>query len=145
MRALLQRVSEASVAVAGESIASIDAGLLVLLGVFSNDTEAQADWLAEKTLMLRIFADDDKPMNRSVMEVGGSVLVVSQFTLAADVSKGRRPGFSTAASPEVAQPLYERFLWQLQQRWAKVESGRFGADMQVALINDGPVTLMLEH
>lgn len=145
MRALLQRVSEASVRVGGEVVGAIDAGLLVFLGVFPDDTEAELEWLADKILGLRIFADGDKAMNRSVVDVGGGVLVVSQFTLAADVSRGKRPGFSTAAPPEVAEPLYLRFLELLEERHQPVAAGVFGADMQVALINDGPVTFLLER
>ncbi|MGE0624228.1 MAG: D-aminoacyl-tRNA deacylase [Pseudomonadales bacterium] len=145
MRALLQRVSSASVRIDGETVAAIDRGLLVFLGVFPDDTVEQGDALAERILGLRIFPDDDKPMNRSVVEVGGGVLVVSQFTLAADVSRGRRPGFSTAAPPDVAQRLYEAFVTTLRARHAPVATGRFGADMQVALVNDGPVTFLLER
>jgi D-tyrosyl-tRNA(Tyr) deacylase len=145
MRALLQRVSEASVTVADEKIAGIGQGLLVLLGVYPDDGDAEIDYLADKVVGLRIFPDGDKPMNRSVMDVEGELLVVSQFTLAADVSRGRRPGFSTAASPEVAEPRYEQFVGALRARWPKVQTGVFGADMKVALINDGPVTLLLER
>jgi len=145
VRALVQRVSTARVDVAGETIAAIERGVLVFLGVFPDDDEAVADWLADRVLGLRIFPDADRPMNRSVVDVGGGVLVVSQFTLAADVSRGRRPGFSTAAPPVLAETLYERFLSTLRDRYARVESGRFGADMQVALVNDGPVTFLLER
>jgi len=145
MRALLQRVSEASVTVADETVATIGGGVLVLLGVFPDDGDAEIDYLADKVLGLRIFADGDKAMNRSVMDVDGELLVVSQFTLAADVSRGRRPGFSTAAPPEVAEPRYEQFVAALRARWPKVEVGVFGADMKVALINDGPVTVLLER
>ena len=145
MRVLLQRVSEASVAVGGQLIASIGCGLLVFLGVERGDTEVEADWLVEKTLGLRVFADEDKPMNRSVLDVDGEVLVVSQFTLAADTSRGKRPGFSTAAQPELAEVLYGYFVTRMRDRWSKVSEGRFGADMQVALTNDGPVTYLLER
>lgn len=145
MRALLQRVSEASVTVADEKIAGIGQGLLVLLGVYPADGDAEIDYLADKVVGLRIFPDGDKPMNRSVMDVEGELLVVSQFTLAADVSRGRRPGFSTAAPPELAEPRYEQFVSALRARWPKVQTGLFGADMKVALINDGPVTLLLER
>ena len=144
MKALLQRVGEASVAVAGERIAAIGPGLLVFLGVEPDDAAAQVDWLAAKVLALRIFPDADKAMNRSVTDVGGELLVVSQFTLAADTRRGNRPGFSTAAPPALAEQLYERFLETLAGRYPKVARGRFGADMQVALINDGPVTFLLE-
>jgi len=145
MRALLQRVSEASVTVDGEIVGAIDAGLLVFLGVYPNDSEAELEWMADKILGLRIFADDERAMNRSVVDVGGGVLVVSQFTLAADVSRGKRPGFSTAAAPEIAEPLYLRFLEILRARHEPIAAGVFGADMQVALVNDGPVTFLLER
>ncbi len=145
MRALLQRVSSASVSIGGEPVAAIERGVLVFLGVFPDDTRDQGDWLADRILGLRIFPDADKPMNRSVVDVGGGVLVVSQFTLAADVSRGRRPGFSTAAAPELAERLYDDFLEALGARYDRVVAGRFGADMQVALINDGPVTFLLER
>lgn len=145
MRALLQRVSEASVTIAGETVARIDAGLLVLLGVFPSDGTAEIDYLVDKVLGLRIFADGDKAMNLSVKDIEGQVLVVSQFTLAADTSRGRRPGFSAAAPPAVAQPLYEQFVAALRERWPQVATGEFGADMQVRLTNDGPVTILLER
>jgi D-tyrosyl-tRNA(Tyr) deacylase len=145
VRALLQRVSGASVAIDGETIATIDQGLLVLLGVFPLDSQAEIDWLVDKTLGLRIFADAAGRMNLSVQDVAGSVLVISQFTLAADTRKGKRPGFSTAAAPAMAKRLYEDYLTALRARWDKVASGRFGADMQVSLVNDGPVTIFLEH
>jgi D-tyrosyl-tRNA(Tyr) deacylase len=145
MRALLQRVSEASVSVDGETVARIDTGLLVLLGIFPDDGSAEIDYLVDKLLGLRIFPDDSNAMNRSVMDIGGEVLVVSQFTLAADTSRGRRPGFGSAASPEVAKPLYEQFCSALAARWPHISSGVFGADMQVALINDGPVTILLDR
>ncbi len=145
MRVLLQRVSDASVSVDGETVSSIGRGLLVFLGVERGDTEVEVDWLVDKTLGLRIFADADELMNHSVMDVSGGVLVVSQFTLAADTSRGRRPGFSTAALPEVAQGLYECFVTRMRDRWSKVSEGRFGADMQVTLTNDGPVTFLLER
>ncbi len=143
MRALLQRVSQASVVVDGATIANVGPGLLVLLGVAQGDVVDQAVWLAAKTLDLRIFADDRKPMNASVMDVSGSILVVSQFTLAADTSRGNRPGFSTAAPPDQAEPLYERYVAELKTRCTNVQTGRFGADMKVSLINDGPVTILL--
>jgi D-tyrosyl-tRNA(Tyr) deacylase len=151
LRALLQRVCEASVTVGAEQIARIDQGLLVLLGIYPDDGEAEISHLVDKTLGLRIFPDADNSMNsknsmnRSVVDVGGGVLVVSQFTLAADLSRGRRPGFSTAARPEVAEPLYERFLTVLREQYDRVAAGQFGADMQVALVNDGPVTILLER
>lgn len=145
MKALLQRVSEARVSIDGEVVGAIGPGLLVFLGVEPDDTEAEVDWLAAKVLALRVFPDQDKPMNRSVQDVGGGVLVVSQFTLAADTRRGNRPGFSTAAAPELAEQRYEQFVAALRARYGTVASGRFGADMQVALVNDGPATFMLER
>ncbi|MCY3821424.1 MAG: D-aminoacyl-tRNA deacylase [Gammaproteobacteria bacterium] len=144
MRALCQRVAGASVDIGGDAVARIDGGLLVLLGVFRDDTEAQAERLAAKTLALRVFADASKPMNRSVMDVGGSVMVVSQFTLAADTSRGNRPGFGYAAEPERARALYEHYVGAIRERWPQVATGVFGTDMQVSLVNDGPVTILLE-
>jgi D-tyrosyl-tRNA(Tyr) deacylase len=144
VRALLQRVSEARVAVDGNTVAGIERGLLVFLGVYPTDGTAEVEWMAEKVLRLRVFADAAGLMNASVMDVAGGVLVVSQFTLAADTSRGRRPGFSTAAPPEIAEPIYEQFLAALRQRWSQVAAGIFGADMMVSLVNDGPVTLLLE-
>ncbi len=144
MRALLQRVTDASVTVAGERIASIGKGLLVLVGVFPDDTAADATKLADKCVDLRIFADESKPMNRSVVDVGGEVLVVSQFTLAADTRNGRRPSFDSAAPPDQARALYEMFVERIRQRLGRVATGIFGADMKVALVNDGPVTFLLE-
>ncbi len=126
-------------------VARIGHGLLAFVGVFPDDGPQQVDWLVEKTLALRIFADEHKPMNRSVLDVGGSVLVVSQFTLAGDVSRGRRPGFSRAAPPEQAERLYEAYVDGLKSRCPDVQTGRFGAVMQVALVNDGPVTFLLER
>ena len=145
MRALLQRVAEAQVRVGGETVGGIDAGLLVFLGVFPNDTEADAGWLADKTLALRIFADDQHNMNRSVVDIEGGVLVVSQFTLAADTRRGNRPGFSNAAPPAQAEGLYEYFVDRLRAAHAPIATGRFGAEMKVHLVNDGPVTILLEH
>lgn len=144
MRVLLQRVTDASVSVAGERLSAIGRGLLVFVGVEPDDGETELRWLVDKTLGLRIFPDTDKPMNRSVMDVDGELLVVSQFTLAADTSRGRRPGFGTAAPPDLAQALYSRFVECMRERWPRVQEGRFGADMQVALTNDGPVTFLLE-
>jgi len=132
------------VEVAGETVAAIGPGLLVFVGIYPSDGDAEIDWLAGKVLELRIFPDADKPMNRSVMDVGGEVLVVSQFTLAADTGRGRRPGFSSAAPPEVATAIYERFVQALEAHWPAVQTGVFGADMQVTLVNDGPVTFLLE-
>ena len=139
MRALVQRVSDASVTVDGEEIARIGLGLLVLLGVRNEDGVEEADRLAGKLERLRVFEDDDGRMNLSVRDVDGELLVVSQFTLYADARKGNRPSFVDAAPPEVAEPLYERVRQALG-----AQGGRFGARMEVALVNDGPVTLLLE-
>ena len=139
MRAVVQRVSSASVTVGGERIAAIDRGLLVLLGVRRGDTAEQADKLARKLLALRIFEDEEGRMNRSVTDVGGEVLCVSQFTLYGDTRKGNRPSFVEAAPPEEAEPLYERVREALG-----AQGGRFGAHMEVALVNDGPVTVIVE-
>jgi D-tyrosyl-tRNA(Tyr) deacylase len=144
MRALLQRVKSASVRVDGEVIAEIGPGLLVLLGVAVGDGGGAARWLADKIAALRIFADDEGRMNRSVLEVGGAVLAVSQFTLYADTRKGRRPSFVEAQGGEGAEALYQTFLSCLRETGVPVETGRFGADMQVALINDGPVTIIVD-
>jgi D-tyrosyl-tRNA(Tyr) deacylase len=144
LRALLQRVTEASVAVDGARIAAIGRGLLILVGVFPSDSEADASKLADRCVDLRIFPDAAKPMNRSVIDIGGEVLVVSQFTLAANTTSGRRPSFDSAAPPQQANDLYEAFVAQIRIRLGKVETGRFGADMQVALVNDGPVTFLLD-
>jgi D-aminoacyl-tRNA deacylase len=139
MRALVQRVSEASVTVAGEEVSRIGRGLLVLLGVGRGDGEAEADGIARKLLALRIFEDDAGKMNLSVADVGGELLLVSQFTLLGDTRKGNRPSFVDAAPPEEAEPLYERVRAALGAR-----GGVFGARMEVALVNDGPVTLLVE-
>ncbi len=144
MKALVQRVCEAAVEVDGERIAATGPGLLVLLGVVDGDTEVEATVLAQKTAALRIFADEAKPMNLSLLDIGGEALVVSQFTLAADTRRGNRPGFSDAAAPEVANELYEKYVAALKDAGIAVQTGRFGADMQVSLVNDGPVTILLE-
>ncbi|HZY89690.1 MAG TPA: D-aminoacyl-tRNA deacylase [Gemmataceae bacterium] len=144
MRAVLQRVSRARVVVADETVGAVERGLLVLLGVAPADTPADAAWLADKIVGLRIFADDEGKMNRSVAEVGGSVLVVSQFTLYGDCRKGRRPSFVEAAPPELAVPLYEAFVAAVRSHGIPAATGRFGASMQVELVNDGPVTLLLD-
>jgi D-tyrosyl-tRNA(Tyr) deacylase len=143
MMALLQRVSQASVRVDGEVIGQIDHGLLVLLCAEKGDTEAVADKLLAKLLKLRIFGDDAGKMNRSVQDVGGGLLLVSQFTLAADVASGNRPSFTQAAAPEDGRRLYEHFVAQAQKAHPVVQTGRFAADMKVALVNDGPVTIPL--
>ena len=144
MRALIQRVSEAEVRVEGAVIGAIGPGLLILVCAMQGDGDAQADALAAKVAKLRIFKDEAGKMNRSVRDAGGSALVVSQFTLAADTSRGTRPGFSQAAAPEEGRRLYERFAEALAGAGVPVETGRFGADMQVSLVNDGPVTIWLE-
>jgi len=145
MRAVIQRVSSARVAVAGETTGEIARGILVLLGIAHGDTEADAQWLAEKIVALRIFEDDAGRMNRSVVEVGGSLLVVSQFTLLASTRKGTRPSFNDAAKPEVAIPLYEAFNRCASAALGhSVATGRFAAIMQVSLVNDGPVTLTID-
>lgn len=144
MRAVVQRVTQARVEIAGEVVGSIERGLLVLLAVSPADAQAQADWLVDKLLGLRIFADAAGKMNLDVNEVQGGLLVVSQFTLLGDVSRGRRPSFIGAAPPEQANGIYEYFLSRARSRVAPVACGRFGADMQIHLINDGPVTLIID-
>lgn len=143
MLSVLQRVSEASVSVEGELIGQIGTGLLVLLCAEHGDTEAQADALLAKILKLRIFADDNGRMNRSVQDVGGGLLVVSQFTLAADARKGNRPSFTAAASPEHGRAMYEYFVKRARSSHPTVACGEFAANMQVSLVNDGPVTIPL--
>jgi D-tyrosyl-tRNA(Tyr) deacylase len=139
MRALVQRVSRAAVTVEGEPVSEIGPGMLVLLGVRRGDGEAEADWIVRKLLALRIFEDDEGRMNRSVVDAGGAILCVSQFTLYGDARKGNRPGFTDAAPPDEAEPLYERVREGLG-----AQGGRFGAHMVVELANDGPVTLIVE-
>ena len=143
MRAVVQRVSSASVTVGGEVVGAIDAGLLVLLGVAEGDGGGEVVRLAAKLAKLRIFERDGK-FDLSVLDTGGAALVVSQFTLLADTRKGNRPSFTDAARPEVAEPLYERFCTELRMLGIRVEQGRFGAHMDVSLVNDGPVTIVLE-
>ena len=146
MRIVLQRVKEASVTVAGDRISTIGPGLLLLVGVAHGDGESEADWLAEKIAGLRIMADEEGKMNRSVKDIGGAVLAVSQFTLLADTRKGRRPSFVGAAPPEEATRLFDYFCGRLRAAGVEqVETGRFGAMMDVALVNDGPVTIVLER
>jgi D-tyrosyl-tRNA(Tyr) deacylase len=144
VRALLQRVTRASVRVEDEIVGSIEGGLAILLGVGPDDTEAVADDLARKAVELRIFRDDDGRTNRSLQDVGGSALVVSQFTLFADTRRGRRPGFTDAAPPELAERLYGRFAATLRGLGVTVATGRFGAEMAVELVNDGPFTIWLD-
>lgn len=143
MRAVVTRVNSASVTIDGRTEGAIDKGYLILLGVGPEDSEAVCDKLAEKICNLRVFEDENGKMNLNLEQVGGKMLVVSQFTLYADTSS-RRPGFSGAAKPDVAIPLYERFMDQCRQRGFAVERGQFGADMQVASVNDGPVTILFE-
>ena len=144
MRAVIQRVNAASVEVNGNVTGAIELGLLVLLGVQREDSQRDADYLVNKILGLRIFSDDEGKMNRSVVDVGGSLLVVSQFTLYGDCRKGMRPSFDQAARPEVGKELYEYFVTQARSRGIRVETGVFQASMQVTLINNGPVTLLCE-
>src|SRR6266550_2171958 len=144
MRAVIQRVSEASVEISHVVVGEIGAGLLVLLAVARDDERGDADYLAEKITNLRIFVDDEGKMNRSLLDTGGSLLVVSQFTLYGDCRKGRRPGFDAAAPAEQARALYESFVEIVRRSGVRVETGVFQAHMEVALVNDGPVTLMLE-
>ncbi len=145
MRAVVQRVSEAAVTVDGEMVGAIGPGLLVLLGVREGDTQAQAEWLANRVAGLRIFSDDEGKFNLSLADVGGAALVVSQFTLYGDARKGRRPDFTRAARPEVAEPLVDYFVAQLQAGGIPTASGRFGASMDVRLVNHGPVTVLVER
>ena|SRR5919201_1012642 len=144
MRAVVQRVSEASVAVAGEVVGQIGQGLAVLVGVRQGDSEVDARYLAEKTAHLRVFADAEGRMNRSVLERDGGVLVISQFTLYGDVRRGRRPSYAEAAAPEEAEALYERYCQLLREAGLTVATGRFGAMMVVRLVGDGPVTILLD-
>jgi len=144
MKGLIQRVSHAQVVVEGEVVGAIEQGLLLLLGVEQADTEQQADKLLHKVLNYRIFADEQGKMNLSVKDIGGGLLVVSQFTLAAETKKGLRPSFSSAANPALAEQLYQYFVTQAQQQHSIVATGIFAADMKVSLCNDGPVTFMLE-
>jgi D-aminoacyl-tRNA deacylase len=144
MRAVIQRVSEARVIVEGETVGEIGAGLMVLVGVRTDDGPADVDCIADKIVNLRIFEDADGKLNRSVLEAGGKVLIVSQFTLYGDARRGRRPGFTDAAAGEAANGLYESVCRRVEESGVSVERGRFGAHMQVALTNDGPVTILLD-
>jgi len=145
MRVVLQRVTQASVSISGRRVGEIAQGFLLLAGFTHSDTAEQVVWMAEKIAGLRIFSDPEGKMNLALAEVGGAVLVVSQFTLYGDSAKGRRPSFIDAARPEQAIPLYERFCAELTARGLRVGTGEFGAEMQVELVNDGPVTLILER
>lgn len=144
MRTCVQRVSEARVTVAGEVVGQIGPGLVVLLGIAATDGDSQVRWTAEKLVGLRIFPDDEEKMNRSLADVGGEMLVVSQFTLLGDCRRGKRPSFVDAAPPEHANRLYEQFVEQVRRRGIRVATGRFRAMMQVHLVNDGPVTLIVD-
>jgi D-tyrosyl-tRNA(Tyr) deacylase len=144
MRAVVQRVRSCRVVVAGETVGEIGPGLLVLLGIHTGDRPDQVRWMADKVVNLRILEDTDGKMNVSVADARGSILVVSQFTLYGDCQKGRRPSFIDAARPEVAEPLYESFVNAIKLHGVPVATGRFGADMQVELVNDGPVTLVID-
>jgi D-tyrosyl-tRNA(Tyr) deacylase len=145
MRVVLQRVSQASVTIGGRRVGKIQQGFLLLAGFAPSDTPEQVVWMADKVAGLRVFSDPEGKMNLALGDVGGGVLLVSQFTLYGDASKGRRPSFIGAARPDVAIPLYERFAAELASRGLPVATGEFGADMQVELVNDGPVTLILER
>jgi D-aminoacyl-tRNA deacylase len=145
MRVLLQRVSRASVTIDGRVAAAIERGFCLLVGFTHGDTPADVDWMAEKVAGLRLFTDPEGKMNLALADVGGSLLVVSQFTLYGDAAKGRRPSFIDAARPEIAIPLYERFVAALRGTGLSVATGKFGAMMEVEILNDGPVTLMLER
>jgi D-aminoacyl-tRNA deacylase len=144
MRAVVQRVSRGKVTVGGEVVGEIGKGYVVLLGVAREDTPEAADYLAEKIAGLRVFEDDQGKMNRSIQEAGGSVLAISQFTLYGDVRRGRRPGFDRAGRPEEAEPLYQRFVQRLRGLGLAVETGRFQTHMEVELVNDGPVTILVD-
>lgn len=144
MRAVLQRVTRASVRVEGETVGEIAHGLVVLLGVGRDDSEADARYMVEKVVTLRVFDDDDGRMNRSVVEAGGGLLIVSQFTLHGDVRRGRRPSWFDAAQPDVAEPLYELFVNEARRHVARVATGSFRRMMEVELVNDGPVTILLD-
>lgn len=145
MKAVIQRVSNASVTIDHKKVASISSGLLILLGIVNEDTPEDIQWLTRKIANLRIFEDDHGVMNRSLIEVDGDAIVVSQFTLHASTKKGNRPSYIKAAKPDVAIPLYESFVKQLEEELNKtVQTGQFGADMKVALLNDGPVTIIID-
>lgn len=145
MKAVIQRVSHASVTINNKKVASIKSGLLILLGIVNEDTQEDINWLAKKAANLRIFADEDEVMNKSLIDINGEAIVVSQFTLQANTKKGNRPSYIKAAKPDIAIPLYETFVKQLEQQIGKtVQTGEFGADMKVELLNDGPVTIIID-
>ena len=144
MKAVLQRVTKASVTINGKETRSIGPGLVILLGVMPGDTEKHSATMANNLCQMRIFSDENGKMNRSLLDVGGSMLVVSNFTLGADCRKGARPSFSGAAAPDVAEPLYQHFVNEVRGKGVETQTGEFGADMQVSLVNDGPVTILLD-
>lgn len=145
MRAVIQRVSEASVTIEGNKVADIKTGLLILIGIEDADTQEDIDWLSAKIVKLRIFGDEEGLMNRSIEDVNGDIIVVSQFTLHAATKKGNRPSYIRAARPDIAIPIYESFVRQIEKDLGKkVQTGEFGADMKVALLNDGPVTIVID-
>lgn len=144
MKIVIQRVSESHVKVDGNIVGEIGKGLMLLVGVDENDTEADADWLVQKILNLRIFGDEDGKLNLSVQDIKGEILCISQFTLIADYKKGNRPSFIKAAKPDIAIPLFDYFKQEISKSGLKTESGMFGADMKVSLINDGPVTIVMD-
>lgn len=145
MKAVIQRVSHASVTIEGEKVSEIQSGLLVLVGFEDSDTQEDIQWLSAKIANLRIFADEDDVMNLSIKDMGGDIIIVSQFTLHAATKKGNRPSYIKASKPDIAIPLYENFISQMEADLGKkVQTGRFGADMKVALLNDGPVTIVID-
>lgn len=145
MRVVIQRVSEASVTINNQKVASIKTGLLLLLGIIDDDSQEDIDWLCKKVVNLRVFPDNNDVMNNSLLDVDGDVIVVSQFTLYASTRKGNRPSYIKAAKPDIAIPLYEKFVQKLQSEIGKpIQTGEFGADMKVGLINDGPVTIIID-
>ena len=144
MRSVVQRVSKASVSVNGEIVGKTGKGLLILLGIHGKDQKKEIEWMAEKIVNLRIFEDDEGKMNLSLRDIDAKMLIVSQFTLYGDCRKGRRPGYSQAASPDIAEPLYEQFIAKIEQMGIETARGKFGAMMDVSLVNDGPVTLLLD-
>ncbi|WP_283576002.1 D-aminoacyl-tRNA deacylase [Limosilactobacillus pulli] len=144
MRVVLQRVNHAAVSIDGETVGQIKKGYLLLVGLAPDDNDDQLDWMVHKIVNLRVFEDENGKLNRALADVAGEILSISQFTLYADVKRGNRPGFSKAAKPEIAEPLYDRFNEKLRAAGVHVETGRFGADMKVELENDGPVTIVYE-
>ena len=145
MRVILQRVSSASVSIEGATVGAIQRGFVLLVGFTHDDDADDVEWMASRVVGLRLFGDDEGKLNRSLDDVGGALLVISQFTVYGDARKGRRPSFIAAARPETAIPLYERFIAMLRATGVRVETGEFGADMQVSLVNEGPVTLVLDR